>query len=307
MRTRPLGKTGLSIGAMGFGAMPLSLRDRPEEAIGLEVLRHAQQAGATWWDTADTYCLGPGELHHNERLVAQAAAESAVPIVIATKGGTHRTERGWEVDGSPDFISQSIEASYAALGGHTPITVWQLHWPDPRYPLKTTLAPVRRAVDQKLIRFVGLCNVSVEQLREASECVPVVSVQNQYNLWHREPEFDGTLEYCERHDLLFLPWRPLGGLGLSEKLPDIAPLARLARERQLSPQRLMLAWHLAKSPCVVPIPGTRSRQHADDCWQALDVRLESAEIRLLDALSERGLPRRERPAAWEAMPPLWQG
>jgi aryl-alcohol dehydrogenase-like predicted oxidoreductase len=303
MRTRILGKTKIEVGVVGFGAMALSLRDRPPEKESHDIMRHVFSSGVNLIDTADTYCLGPDELHHNERLVAKAVAGDS-SVLIATKGGTRRTPKGWEIDGEPGFLYRSICASYEALGGQTPIPIWQLHWPDPRYSIEQMFKPVQRAIDEKLVRFVGVCNFARDQLQQAADLVPLISVQNQFNLWHREAESDGVIEYCEQHGLIFLPWRPLGGLGLSHLLYEVQPLANLARERKISPQRLMIAWHLAKSPCIVPIPGSRRLEHFLDCLAGQHEQLHSAEMRKLDALSSSDLPKRERPAAWEGRPPL---
>lgn len=307
MQTRSLGTNGPVVSRIGYGAMALSLANRPGEAEAVRMLEGVLASGVNLIDTADTYCLDSGELHHNERLIAATCSRWPGRVVVATKGGTRRTARGWEVDGDPEFLYQSICASHRALGGNRPIPVWQLHWPDPRYAIEAMLRPARRAMDEGLVEFVGVCNVSVQQLERACSIVPVVSVQNQFNFWHREPEVEGVIEYCERNGLAFLPWRPLGGLGLSQRLEEIGPLCDLARERAVSPQRLVIAWQLAKSPCIIPIPGTRQAAHFHDCLAAADLTLTAAEFRVLDAVSPAKLPRRERPSAWEGMPPLASG
>jgi aryl-alcohol dehydrogenase-like predicted oxidoreductase len=285
--------------------MALSLAGRPSAADAARLVEAVLDRGFSFLDTADTYCLGPDDLHHNERLIARAmAAPRAGPILVATKGGTRRTTDGWQVDGTPERLYQRICESHDALGGRASIPLWQLHWPDPRHSIAAMMQPVHRAVEEGLVRFVGVCNVSVAQLRQACDVLPIVSVQNQYNLWHREAETEGMLEYCERHDLVFLPWRPLGGDGLSQRLNEIKPLAELASERGISPQRVMIAWHLSKAQCILPIVGFRRLDHAEDCLGALTDALDDTDRRRLDALSASDLPRRERPAAWEGMPPL---
>lgn len=307
MNTRPFGRTGVQVSTVGYGAMALSLPGCPEESQALRILAAVLDQGVSFLDTADTYCPGPGEAHHNERLLARATAAAPTggrPVYVATKGGTRRAGERWEVDGAPEYLYRCICASYQALGGTSPIFLWQLHWPDPRYPIPAMLAAARRAMDERLVRFVGVCNFTVEQVRQAEGAVPVVSVQNQFNLWHREAETEGILEYCEQRNLVFLPWRPLGGLGLAQRLGEIGPLARLAHERGSSPQRLMIAWHLAKSKCILPIPGSKRLEHILDCLSAAGDRLEPAEVRLLDGISAAELPRRDRAAAWEGMPPL---
>lgn len=212
MRTRPFGKTGVEVGVVGYGAMPLSVEGRPPEAEALDILQQVAARGVSFIDTADTYGLDPSDVHHNERLLAKilVAANSGARICIATKGGTVRKEPGWEIDGSPTRLYRVICESFEALGGEKPIFLWQHHWPDPRYSIKAMMEPVRRAVKEKLVRFVGVANYSIEQIKEARKVLDIVSVQNQYNLWRREPEHDGLLKYCEEEDLVFLPWRPLG-------------------------------------------------------------------------------------------------
>jgi len=291
--------------------MALSLAGRPPEEASLRILQHVLEQGIRFIDTADTYGLGPRDLHHNERLVARAIAHVAAceplrgpPVMVATKGGTLRTEQGWQIDGSPDRLYRAICASYEALGGARPIALWQHHWPDPRYSIRAMLEPVRRAVDERLVRCVGVGNYSLDQIKQAREVVEVVAVQNQYNLWHREAERDGTLAYCEEHDLVFLPWRPLGGLGLAHRLSEIPRIADLARRRDVSPQRLMIAWHLAKSKCILPIPGSSRMDHLNDCFAAAELTLTVRELAALDAISEADLPRRSRAPAWEIRPPL---
>ncbi len=309
MRLRSFGKTDTRTSILGYGAMALSLEGKPEEEA-LEIIEKVLARGVTFFDTADTYCRSPAELHHNERLLARAFSKAALlnhdSIIVATKGGTVRTKRGWEVEGAPDFLYRSICESFEALGGNRPIGLWQHHWPDPRHSVTAMMKPAARAVNEKLVRFVGVANYSVEQLREARGVVDVVSVQNQYNFWHREPECNGMLEYCEQEGLLFLPWRPMGGLGLAQRLGEIQPLSALARDRGISPQRLVVAWHLAKSKCMLPIPGSSRLEHILDCLAAENICLEPAEIGLLNAISEKDLPERERPAAWKWMPPLTQ-
>jgi aryl-alcohol dehydrogenase-like predicted oxidoreductase len=304
MRIRRFGNTGVQVGVVGYGAMALSLAGRPPEDQSRQTLEQLLAAGVSLIDTADTYGLGPHDLHHNERLVASAVRSAASPILVATKGGTRRTRHGWQIDGAPQTLYRAICASYEVQGGASPIPLWQLHWPDPRYSVAEMMRPVQRAVDEKLVRYVGVCNVSVAQIEQAREVVPLVSVQNQYNLWHREAETDGVLEYCERHDLVFLPWRPLGGPELAHRLGEIGPLAQVARERGVSAQRLMVAWHLAKSTCSLPIPGGRHPNHILDCLAAQDVELDRRELARIDAISAADLPRRDRPPAWEGTPPL---
>jgi aryl-alcohol dehydrogenase-like predicted oxidoreductase len=307
MRIRPFGNTGMNVSCIGYGAVALSTSGRPHEDDSMQLLKHVLESGVTLIDTADTYCLGPEELHHNERLVAKAIEHHRDQVIVATKGGTIRTAKGWEVDSNPDRLYRAICESHAALGGVTPIPLWQHHWPDPRYSIAEMFRPVARAVDEGLVRFVGVGNYTLEQLKQACDLLPIVTIQNQYNPWHRTAESDGLFDFCEQRNLIFLPWRPLGGLGLAERIGEVSRIAELARERGVSPQRLVIAWYLHRSPCLLPIPGSRNPEHVRDCLAAVDLKLDPREIHLLNQIGPDELPQRERGAAWIFRPPLSQG
>lgn len=303
MRTRRLGWTDVEVSVIGYGPMALSLPGRMETDEQAVVLRAVLAEGVTFLDTADTYCLGPEELHHNEQLIARTVKNSA-QIYVATKGGTIRTPTGWLLDGHPDRLYRAIVESHVALGGQAPIFLWQHHWPDPRYTLGEMLRPVQRALDEGLIRYVGVGNYSLDQLREACDLIPVVTVQNQYNLWHREAESNGMFDFCQNRQLVFLPYRPLGGAELAARLGEIPVVAHLARERGISPQRLLIAWHLAQHECLLPIPGSKQLSHVRDCLAAADLRLDPQERQAINALLSDELPQLSRKPRWSGHPPL---
>ncbi len=284
MESTELGTTGLHVSVIGLGAMHFSLAGRPSEAESVAVIHRALDLGVTFIDTADAYCIDETEKHHNERLVHGALASydgDTSNVVVATKGGLMRPGGAWVTDGHPDHLRKTIRDSVEALGG-APITLWQHHAPDPKTPVEVSLSVVKSAVDEGLIRFVGVSNYSVELIERARRVVDVVSVQNQYSPWHRTPEKDGVLEYCEREGLTFLPWSPFGGMNRAKKLAEIPVLAALSRERGLSPQRLVLAWLRAKSPRILPIPGTTKIEHLEDCVAAATVTLTPEEVRRID-------------------------
>jgi aryl-alcohol dehydrogenase-like predicted oxidoreductase len=303
MRTRRLGNTGVATSAIGYGAAGLSSPDFADQNAAAAVLETALSRGVTLIDTADTYCASPHELHQNERLVAAACAGHK-SVLIATKGGTIRTPAGWALRGDPDHLYRAICESHAALGGTAPIPLWQHHWPDPRYSIEQMLQPVRRAQDEGLIRFVGVGNYNLAQLREACDLLPIVSIQNQYNLWHRSPEDDGLFQFCDDRRISFFAWRPLGGAGLAQRLGENASVAELAQARGVSPQRLVLAWMLHQSPCVTPLIGSRNGDHIADALAAAEMPLSPAELSALNRLDPAVLPGRERPPAWHDHPPL---
>jgi aryl-alcohol dehydrogenase-like predicted oxidoreductase len=280
MRYRKLGYTSTPVSVVGYGAMALSL-ERVPESEAINILHKIFDLGVTLIDTAYSYCADERDQHHNERLVARARdswSGDASRLIIATKGGAIRVRGRWMRNGSPEHLYNVIRGSYTALGGREPIALWQHHWPDPRYPIRESMKAVRRAVEEGLIRHVGVSNYSVAQIEEAREVVDIVTVQNQYNLWCRDPEQDGVLAYCERENICFLPYRPVGGQGLAQQLHRIPTLAKLAANRGISPWRMMIAWMLVRSPCILPIPGSMRWTHAEDVLRAYEVELTPEEI-----------------------------
>lgn len=285
MESKHLGKTGVLISAIGLGGMPLSLTGRPPEIDAIAVIHRALDLGVTFIDTADAYCLDESDKHHNEKLIALAIKEyqgNKSNVIVATKGGLMRPNGSWTRNGNPRHLRETIRASFEALGGEKAIDVWQYHAPDPEYSIEESLAPVKEAVKEGLIRFVGVSNFSVEQIKQARNVVDIVSVQNQYNPWYRQPEFDGVLEYCEREALTFLPWSPLGGSRRVKSLEEFPVIANLAQEKGVSVYCIVLAWLRAKSPCVVPIPGASKVSSIEDSVQAVNVNLTADEVAQID-------------------------
>lgn len=285
MRTTTLGNTGLEVSAIGFGAMYFSMAGSPSEAQGIDVLHRALDLGVTLIDTADAYCHNEEDKHHNERFLRIALSTytgDTSHVVVATKGGCMRPGGNWAINGNPDHLRQTIRESHAALGGDRPIALWQHHMIDPNYPIEISLAPVREAVHDGLIRFVGVSNYRLEQIKRARDVIDVVSVQNQYSPWRRWPEYSGVLDYCEQEGLTFLPSSPLGGSSRAKKLNQIEGLATLAQEKSISPQRLVLAWMMTRSPCILPIPGSSNLANTEDILAAVDVALTEEEMRRID-------------------------
>ena len=196
-----------------------------------------------------------------------------------------RPNGNWTRNGNPDHLRQTIRVSFESLGGEKPIDVWQYHSPDPNYTIEESLTPAKEAVQAGMIRFVGVSNFSVEQIKRARDVVDLVSVQNQYNPWHRQPEFDGVLEYCEKESLTFLPWSPLGGSSRVSKLEDISVISELAKEKGVSVYAIVLAWLQAKSPCIVPIPGASKTSSIEDSVRSLEVKLSPEEVQQFDQIS----------------------
>lgn len=299
MKTQQLGNTAVNISPLAFGAMPLSLSGRPSEAQAIETLHRALSLGITLIDTADSYCLDESEKHHNERLIGKALQQyngDTDQIFTVTKGGLMRPNGDWVPNGNPDYLRQTIQESFQALGGKKSIDLWLYHSPDPHYSIKESLIPAKEAVTQGLIRFVGVSNFSVNQIKQARELVEIVAVENQYNLWHRNPEFDGVLEYCEQEKLTFLAWSPLGGIGGKRRTNDLDKLPvlnEIAAARGVSLYCILLAWLQAKSPSITPIIGARKAASIEDSARSLTVQLSADEIRKIDSsVSSNSITRR---------------
>ncbi|MEZ2225333.1 aldo/keto reductase [Microcoleus sp.] len=286
MKNKKLGNTNFNISPIGLGGMPLSLNGRPTESQAIAVIHRALDLGVTLIDTADSYCQDQSDKHHNEELIAKALQQYTGDIravTVATKGGLMRPQGAWTRNGNPHHLRKTIRESFEALGGQKPIDLWQYHAPDPSYTIEEALAPAKEAVAEGIVRFVGVSNFSVEQIKRARDTVEIASVQNQYNPWHREPESDGVLEYCETEKLTFFPWSPLGGSRRVTSLQDMPAIAKLAAEKNVSVYCIVLAWLMAKSPCIVPIPAATKLSSIEDSVKAIDVKLTDEEVQQISA------------------------
>ncbi|BDA71088.1 aldo/keto reductase [Rivularia sp. IAM M-261] len=285
MQTTQLANTGITVSAIGLGAMPMSVYERPDESQSIEVIHRALDLGITFIDTADSYCKDESDKHHNERLIGKALqtySGDTSNIVVATKGGLMRPNQSWTRNGNPEHLRSAIRVSYEALGGSKPIDIWQYHSPDPDYSIEESLKAAREAVDAGLVRFVGVSNFSVDQIKQARDVVDIISVQNQYSPWYRQPEYDGVLEYCQQENLTFLPWSPFGGRRRHSDLQDISIIGKLATQKGVSVYGIVLAWLRSKSPCILPIPGASKVSSIEDSARAGDIKLSEAEIQQID-------------------------
>jgi aryl-alcohol dehydrogenase-like predicted oxidoreductase len=293
METRPLGRTGADVSVIGLGTWQLGgdWGDVDDDAAE-EVLVAALDAGVTLLDTADAYCLGPDELGHGELLIARALREygtGARDVLVATKGGhTRPSASAWELDGRPAYLKAAAQASLRRLGGDA-IGLFQLHRPDPRTPWAESMGALRELVDAGTIRMAGVSNADPEQIRQAAAIVGdgLAAVQNELSPAFRtsEPE----IAVCDELGLAFLPWSPLGGMGSAADLGStFAAFGEVAREHGVSPQQVCLAWLLAKSPGVVPIPGSSRPRTIRESAAAADLELGADELDRLDAVSGSG-------------------
>jgi len=267
----------LSVFPVGLGGMYLSISDRPSETQAIATVLAAVDAGVTLIDTADVYCLDHRDIGHNERLIAKALEGRREGIVVATKGGLTRPSGSWTRDARPEHLALACEASLRALGVAA-IDVYQLHAPDPSTPFADSVGALARLREQGKIKHVGLSNVSVDELDAALAIVPIVSVQNRWNPRHRAPETDGILAACEAKSIAFLPYSPFGGATGARGLSSVGSLAKEAARRGVSAHRLVVAWMLAKSPVVIPIPGARRATSIVDSAGATSLALTPADV-----------------------------
>ncbi|WP_067134584.1 aldo/keto reductase [Microtetraspora malaysiensis] len=290
MQYRSIGNTTVS--AVGLGAMPLSIEHRPDEQRAIATVHAALDAGVTLIDTADSYHWHAGEAGHNELLIARALARyggDTSGVLVATKGGRGRPGDGsWTVTGTPDHLKRAAEASAKRLGVEA-IGLYQLHKPDPAVPWADSVGALRELLDAGTIRAAGISNVTTVQIREAHAILGdgLASVQNQYSPAVRDSEPE--LRLSTELGLAFLAWSPLGGIsrssldGPSGSTSAGTAFHHIAAERGVSPQRIALAWLLARSPVMIPVPGASRPASIQDSAQAGQVALSTAELTRLEA------------------------
>ena len=270
----------LEVHRLGYGAMRITgkgIWGEPADREGAKkVLRRAVELGVDFIDTADSY--GPTV---SEPLIGEALAPYAQGTVIATKAGlTRQGPDRWLPVGRPEYLTQQVEISLRWLKKDT-LDLWQLHRIDAKVPVEESLGAIKRLQGQGKIRFVGLSEVSVDEIKQARKTIEIVSVQNEYNLGNRKSE--GVLEYCEREGLAFIPWFPVASGKLAQ--PG-GKLDTLAKQHGATVGQLSLAWLLHRSPVMLPIPGTTSVAHLEENLKAAQVKLSDTEWKELEAAAE---------------------
>lgn len=284
MTLRALGAGAPAVPAVGYGGMHLSLQGRPPRDVALAVIHAALDAGARLIDTADVYCLDHSDIGHNERLVADALREWSgrrEDVLVATKGGLTRPGGRWERDGRPQHLRAACERSLRVLGVDC-LGLYQLHAPDPAVPFAESVGALADLQSEGKIRWAGLSNVSVEQIRAAESIVPVAAVQNRLNPFFREALAEGVVRCCEERGIGFLAYSPTGGGRLNLKLPEHPVLRPMAERLGASAHALVLAWALAQSPAVIVIPSARRVGHARDSARAGDLALSPEDLAAID-------------------------
>jgi len=279
MQQRRIGD--LTVSAIGLGGMPMSVRATNDEAKGIDTIRTAVEHGVTLIDTADAYCQGESDFGHNEELIARALDGVDADVLVATKGGHTRFGGGWNLDGRPEYLLQAARASAQRLGVEQ-IGLYQFHRPDPSVAYEDSIGALRTLLDDGLIARAGISNADPGQIRQAHDILGdgLVSVQNQYSPSFRssEPEID----VCDELGLAFLPWSPLGGMrGAAGLGADFAAFGEVAEKHGVSPQQVALAWELARSGNVIPIPGASRPESVTDSTAAVHLQLDDEDLAAL--------------------------
>ena len=269
----------LPVTRLGYGAMRITgdgvWGEPADRAEAIRVLRRAVELGINFIDTADSY--GPGV---SEEIIAEALHPYPEGLVIATKGGfTRPGPNQWVEDGRPEHLRAACEASLRRLRVDC-IDLYQLHRIDPKLPAEDQLGALRHLRAHGMIKDIGLSEVSVKQVEFARSIVPIVSVQNRYSLFDRGAE--DVLEYCEKEKLGFIPWFPLAAGRVSNAE---SPIRRIASRWNATPSQVALAWLLARSPVMLPIPGTSKVKHLEENVAAVALKIDAHSMRELDGLA----------------------
>jgi len=263
----------LTVNRMGFGAMRITGHgiwgEPPSRDQAIATLRRVVELGVNFIDTADSY--GPSV---SEELIAEALHPYPDDLVIATKGGLLRPgPNRWDPDGRPEHLREVCEGSLRRLRLDQ-IPLYQFHRPDPKVPFAESVGAIAELKNEGKIRHIGLSNVTEAQYREAKQIVPIVSIQNRFNVTDRDSE--PLIDLCEQEDMVFLPWAPI------QQTDKRVALAVAAEKRRVTERQVVLAWLLASSPAIVPIPGTGSPEHAEENVAATEIDLSGNEMEAIN-------------------------
>jgi aryl-alcohol dehydrogenase-like predicted oxidoreductase len=272
-----------SVGAIGLGAMPMSVDERPSPDRAMRTIHAALDAGVTLIDTADAYCRDAADMGHNEQVVAEALrtwSGDRDAITVATKGGHTRGGDGsWGLNGTPEYLRSACDASLEALGVDV-IDLYQFHRPDPAVPVVESVGALVELQAAGKVRMIGVSNFSVDMLDQVRSVADIASVQNEYSPTFRSSADE--VRYCDANAIAFLAWSPLGGMGAAGQLGTRFPaFTEIAAELEVSPQRVALAWELAQAPAVIPIPGASRPETILDSVAAADLELSDEQLQRL--------------------------
>ena len=284
--------------------MRLSTESDRDDAPAIELLHTALDSGVTFLDTADAYCLNDSETGHNERLIAQALSSwrgDRSRITVATKGGLTRPHGEWVADGRARHLRAACEASLRALGVER-LDLYQLHAPDPRTPLATSVRALASLKDEGLVERIGLCNVTVGQIEEARSIADISAVQVELSVWHEENVLNGVARYCETHGIDLIAYRPLGGSRRVRRSLSDPLLTDIATRHGATAAEIALAWIADLSETIIAIPGPTRTETLHSIVRAKAIQLTEDDRARLDEKFPQGRMLRARGAASAAAP-----
>lgn len=278
--------SGVSVTAIGLGAMPLSLAGRPDEEVAINVIKTFLDKGGDFIDTANVYCQDDDDTGHNERLVNKALVKLGArqDVTVATKGGLYRPRGGWEVKATPEWLRISCEKSLQDLATDC-IFLYQLHAPDPNVPLVDSVGELVRLQDEGKIRHIGLSNVNTDEIQTALSLTPILSVQNKCNILHRKAFDNGVVGLCARENITFIAHSPVGGHFHHHKLAEYKQLQHIAAKYNATAYQIALAWLLSQGDHILPIPGASKPGSIKSSMQSLNIEISNKDLATLDRVT----------------------
>lgn len=320
-----------AVNPIGLGTMPLAINNRPQEPEAIKVIHAALDNGINFIDTADVYCLDHRDIGYCERLIAKALKTwknkgnndnsnngnsnsgskdnkgNTNKIVVATKGGLERPNGDWTVNARPEHLLKACEASLKALETDC-IDLYQLHAPDASVPFADSIGALEQLQRTGKIRYIGLSNVRLNEIKEAQKIVDIVSIQNRCNIFDVRSFQDGVISYCEEQGIIFIPYSPMGGSREKSSTAKDPILLKIAekysknylgehlekdsgnnlkdntQKNSITPFQILLAWFVQKSPIMLPIPGAGRIESAISSARAMDIILDEEDITAIDSL-----------------------
>lgn len=278
-----LGDSGKIVTAIGLGAMPLSLTDRPNEKTAFDVIKAFIDGGGNFIDTANVYCSDENDVGHNEKLIHKALKKFGKldDIIVATKGGLTRPKGRWDCNATPQWLRTSCEKSLRDLNTDS-IFLYQLHAPDPNVPFTESISELAKLQQEGKIRHIGLSNVNSQEILTALTIVHVLSVQNRCNVFEKKSFDRGIVDLCEKENIVFIPHSPVGGHFDHKKWTHSRPLRDIAQKHGVSTYQIMLSWLLHKGDHILPIPGASKVSSISDSLKALDISLDQNDLNIIN-------------------------